>query len=657
MTPYAVGLALLLAAACSMVLVRRSPLRERVFTGLVLAGAIIAAVPALRVLGGANGVGTRWASGVPGGDWAVGIDSLSAVFLLAVLGIGAASAVFGTWYLGGDTHLSPSRRAFAHAAFAMLVASLAVVVTAQSVLLFLCAWELMAIGSFVLILTDHEHAEARRAALTYIVATHTATLVLFALFALWAQGSRDWTFASLAAAHPDAARTTVILTLALVAFGVKAGLVPLHFWLPSAHSASPSHVSALMSGVVIKTGIYGILRVVILLGGAPAWWGWTVLLVGGMSAVLGVLWALAQHDVKRLLAYHSVENIGIILMGVGVGALGAAYGHASLAVLGYAAATLHVLNHALFKALLFLSAGVVGRVTGTRNLEELGGLARPLPLTWLAFLVGSAAIIGVPPFNGFVSEWLLFQGLLRSGGTADSLRLAILGVPALALVGGLALACFAKVAGVTFLGRARSARAVEAREPPPVVHVPTMALAMSCVVIGAAPVLVVRPFLRVAAAIAGAPGALSSADVLAAAMDARRISSFAAVLLLALGAVWLVRQIALRRQIVRSGAVWGCGFAPTTPRMQYTASSFAAPLVSLFGRLSGVHEHRGATVYHSTPRDLVLDGAVLPLWDRIQRAALRLRPMQQGRLHVYLLFIVATLLVLLAYLVAAPGSP
>jgi hypothetical protein len=232
------------------------------------------------------------------------------------------------------------------------------------------------------------------------------------------------------------------LTLALVGFGIKAGAVPGHFWLPGAHAAAPSHISALLSGVMLKTGIYGLFRALILLGDPPAWWGWAVLLLGVASAVLGVLWALAQHDLKRLLAYHSVENIGIILMGLGVGALGATHHLPAVALLGYAGALLHTLNHALFKSLLFLSAGVVVQATGTREIDRLGGLARRMPGTALAFLVGAAAIVGEPPINGFVSEWLIFMGLVHAGRVGEGLQAAAALTAGLALTGALALACF-----------------------------------------------------------------------------------------------------------------------------------------------------------------------------------------------------------------------
>ncbi len=647
------GLAILFVAAAAALLVRDDTVRDRVFATLCVAAAVVASIPALRVLGGAASPAMRWASGLPGGDWAIGIDALSAVFLVAILVVGAAGAVFGAAYMRSNSSTGVSRQA--HATFAVLLAALALVVTAQSVMLFLCAWELMAIASFLLIITDHQHAQVRRAGFVYIVATHTGTLLLFVMFAVWSAGTADWSFASLAAARPvrvwDGA---AVFLLALAGFGVKAGFAPLHFWLPSAHAAAPSHVSALMSGIVIKTGVYGLLRVLMLAGPPPAWWAWTVLLLGAASAVLGVLWALAQHDLKRLLAYHSVENVGIILLGIGVGGLGSAYHQPLLAILGYGAAVLHTVNHALFKALLFMCAGGLYRMAGTFNMEDLGGIARRMPITFAMFLVGSIAIIGVPPLNGFVSEWLIYQGLFRAGYAEGALRIALLAAPALALAGGLALACFAKVSGVVFLGRPRSERRTVAREVGPGFLGPQVVLAAICVAIGLLPALAVRPFLFVGASIAGQSGGELAAAVLDVSSAAQRVAFFSAGLVLVIGAIAIGRRLLLRRRPVRPGATWSCGYEATTARMQYTASSFAAPLLTVFGPLTGVQEHRGATVFHSTPHDLILDRVIAPIWARVQRSALGLRPIQHGRLHLYLLYVVAAVLAVLAYLVIAP---
>ncbi|HWO88068.1 MAG TPA: proton-conducting transporter membrane subunit, partial [Gemmatimonadales bacterium] len=630
---------------------RRRAWADRLFQLVVLAGCLVSGAAALTTLVSGADLAVTVRAAVPGGDWAFGIDRLSAVFLVAILTVGAAATAYGTSYLAAER----SHRAvwFVHATLAVLLVAMALVVTARAVVPFLAAWEVMAITSYLLIVTEHEKAEARRSGLIYLVATHTGTLALLAMFAAWSVHTRDWSFAALAAAPALPASGAAILLLALLGFGFKAGIVPLHFWLPPAHSAAPTHVSALLSGVVIKTGVYGLLRVVSLLGGAPAWWGWLILALGIGSGVLGVLWALAQHDIKRLLAYHSVENIGIIAMGIGVGALGGAYHEPAIAIIGYAGALLHTVNHALFKSLLFLGAGAVARASGTRSLDRLGGLVRRMPITWIAFLVGATAIVGLPPLNGFVSEWLVFQGLFRAGQSADRLRFAALGVPALGLIGALALACFAKAAGVVFLGRARSDEADRAREAEPGLLQPMLALAAACVLFGVAAPAVVIPALDAAASLGGLrTDSLPELPVLA--TDATWIGVLAAATLAVVGAMWIARGIALRGRMVRSDETWACGYATADARMQYTASSFAAPLLAAFGRLSGVREQRDRAAFETHPMDLVLDRAALPAWHAIQRAALRLRPMQRGRLYAYLMYVTAALVALLFWLALGP---
>jgi hydrogenase-4 component B len=513
----------------------------------------------------------------------------------------------------------------------------------------------MAVSAFLLVIFESEKAEARRAGLLYIVLTHASMLALLAMFAGWSHGAPDLTFSSLARIPLAAGSGGLILVLALVGFGMKAGVVPLHIWLPGAHAAAPSHVSALLSGVMLKTGIYGLLRVMSLLGVVPAWWGWTLLGLGLVSGVLGVLWALAQHDLKRLLAYHSVENVGIILLGMGVGALGVAYRQPVVAVLGFTGAVLHALNHALFKSLLFLGAGAVLRATGTRRIDALGGVGRRMPWTAAAFLLGSVAIVGLPPLNGFVSEWIVFQALLHGGGASGPLRLASVAAPGLAAIGGLALACFTKVDGVVFLGRARSRAAGEATEPGSAVVGPMVALAAACLAIGVYPAFAVAPAIAVGASVAGG-SVVSSADLarLVAALPAITLAALALILLC--GILWLARGYRLARVSAPEASTWACAGAPLTPRMQYTASSYAAPLLSSFGSLSGVRAHADAAGFHSHPIDLVLDGVVAPAWRQVGRVAREARLLQAGRLRWYLLYVILTVLALLLYVSRTPGA-
>jgi formate hydrogenlyase subunit 3/multisubunit Na+/H+ antiporter MnhD subunit len=495
-TPFILGLVLLvLAGAGCVVLGANSRVGEHWYRVLTGAGCALLVVPAMRVLGGGTIDEVRLHAGVPGGPWVFGIDALSALFLLIIAAVGAAAAYYGATYLRGHR-----RGPLAHLLLTLLIGELALVVVARAAMPFLVAWESMAVTAYLLIVFDHEQPEVRRAGLLYLVATHTGTLALLLMFAVWGNGATDLTFASLAAGRlPGEVAPAAVLMLALVGFGLKAGVVPLHVWLPPAHAAAPSHVSAFLSGVVIKMGIYGLFRVVALLDSIPAWWGWLLLASGALSGVLGVLWALAQHDLKRLLAFHSVENIGIILLGLGAGVLGLANDSPVVAQLGFASAALHTVNHALFKSLLFMGAGSVYQATHTREIDQLGGLARWMPRTAALFLIGSAAIVGLPPLNGFVSEWLLFRSFMHAGLEAGGLRVAVLAGPVLGLIGALALACFAKVVGMIYLGTPRGTAETGGSESPSGLMHPQIALAAGCAVIGLVPAAVLAPIMGVSA--------------------------------------------------------------------------------------------------------------------------------------------------------------
>jgi formate hydrogenlyase subunit 3/multisubunit Na+/H+ antiporter MnhD subunit len=654
-TLFFVGLALILASgAWVMIFRRRAALGERGFAVLLSAGAVVASVPAIATLVDARPRMLPLAPMSPGGPWVIGLDPLSAWFLLPILVVGTAAAIYGTGYLAPDRHERPT--AAAHGLVAVLLVALAGVIASQAVVPFLISWEVMAVSAFLLVMYESERPEARSAGLLYLVLTHASLIALIGMFAGWSHGAADLTFESLGRTALIAGSGGLILALALVGFGMKAGVVPLHVWLPGAHAAAPSHVSALLSGVMLKTGIYGLLRVMSLLGAVPAWWGWTLLGLGLISGVLGVLWALAQHDLKRLLAYHSVENIGIILLGMGVGALGVAYRQPAVAVLGFTGAVLHSLNHALFKSLLFLGAGAVLRATGTRTIDALGGVGRRMPLTAAAFVLGSVAIVGLPPLNGFVSEWVVFQALLRTGETAGALRVASVAVSGLAVIGGLALACFTKVDGVVFLGQARSRAGTEAVERGPVAVGPMAALAAACLAIGVYPALAVTPAIGVGTLVA-AGAKLDAAELAGIETALPAVSLVALILILLCGILWLGRGHQLSRLVAPTASTWACAGAPLTPRTQYTASSYAAPLLDSFRSLSGVRGQVDATGFHSHPIDPVLDGMMAPAWRQVGRVAHEARLLQAGRLRWYLLYLILTLVALLLYMSSAPEVP
>ncbi|MBI4425864.1 MAG: oxidoreductase [Elusimicrobia bacterium] len=598
---------------------------------------------------GASPIRSAWRA--PMGEWVLAVDPLSTFFLLVVFAVCLAAGVFGEAYVARSRALAadPSIRPF----FLLLTAALATVVCAGSAVLFLLAWELMALASFFLIMSGHD-AAARRAALLYMICTHTGTLALFLLFAVLGDAAGTLDFEGIRAAAPLGGRASALaLPLGLIGFGMKAGMAPLHVWLQEAHPAAPSHVSALMSGVVIKMGVYGILRLLSLGVGAPESWAVCLIAVGAVSGIGGVLFALAQHDLKRLLAYHSVENIGIIALGMGLGCLGLARQRPELAVLGFTGAILHCLNHGLFKALLFLGSGAFYQALGTRDIEGAGGLLRRMPWTSALSLVGAAAICGIPPLNGFVSEWLIYLAAFRPGSVADA-RLAAAVAASLALIGGLAIACFTKANGALCLGEPRTAQAAGARDPEPLMLVPMGALAAACAAIGLWP----RPFAllagRAAAAVCGAPPERLDSLLGAAVGDVRFVGLLAAAVVAGTAALAAWRAWLLGGRI-EAGPTWGCGFSAATTRMQYSASSFAQPLLRFFEPVLGSRAHARAPEgywpaggsFSSHTSDPVLDRVLLPGAAHVQAALAWMKRSWRGRLQYYMLYVSIFLIAIL----------
>ncbi len=594
------------------------------------------------------------------------VDALSGWFLVILAILGIAVAVYS---LGYFAHSSPGRTAFVGIAFNVLLGSVEMVFMADGAIGFLLAWELMTLATAALVATEHEHAQARRAAFLYLALSHVATGCLIAAFFLLASSAGSPAFADMlgpgAAGAP--ARHAVFL-LFLAGFGVKAGMIPLHVWLPEAHPAAPSPISALMSGVLIKVGIYGIFRVCVAgLGPPPLAWGGLVLAVGAVSMVLGVLYALMQHDLKRLLAYHSIENIGIILLAAGVSMVSLSIGRPKLAVLALAASLLHVLNHALFKGLLFLGAGGVVAATGTRQIEHMGGLARRMPWTAGFFLLGAMAISGLPFLNGFVSEWLVFQSLLLGFHTSSDtfVRLAFpIGGALLGLTTALAAACFVKAFGITFLALPRGEGAAGARESSALMLAPQATLAVACVAIGLFPGPVLSVLARLAGGLVGAaPG---TTDLVASpfriaptpgAFDGLSLPLAALACAAALG---LAAALATRAAFARRPApTWGCG-GELTAEAEYTATAFSKPLMLIFGAI--YRPTREVSMLESAPyyaREVRYRAEVEPTFERfvyhpatrgLLRLAGRMRVIQAGSLHAYLGYVMALVLFLVLLL-------
>jgi hydrogenase-4 component B len=614
-------------------------------TGLALALSVLAGgeLPAIRI---------PWT--VPLGEISLAIDPLSAFFLVPIFTIGLAAGVYGEGYLEASRgHLSP---AYVRFFYFLLTASMAVAVCARNAVLFLAAWEVMALSAFFLVCAEDRKPGVSRAGLIYIVCTHAGILCLFVLFAVMGARAGSMDFSAMKAAMPGPGRTlTGLFALALTGFGMKAGFMPFHFWLPEAHPVAPSHASAVLSAVVLKLGIYGLLRFISFCPSVPESWGLVFLAIGASSGILGVLFALAQHDLKRLLAYHSIENIGIIALGMGLGCLGLAHGNPLLATVGFAAALLHVLNHSLFKSLLFLGAGAFDQALGSRDIEGAGGLLRRMPWVSLFSWVGAAAICGLPPFNGFVSEWLVYYGLL--GGELGGARYAMSAAAALALIGGLAAACFTKAYGALTLGEPRAEAASAAKDPGELMLWPMAFLAGSCLVIGIYP----GPFVLSAARCAATIGGLSPGSALPLVAGVLRpltiVGAMGAGALGLAGLLWLGREALLGIREVGAAPTWGCGFTRPTPRMQYTASSFASPLVRAFEWVlkpelqfrppSGYWPKHAS--FHSRTPDLTLDRALLPASGAVERAFAVVRRVQHGRLQYYLLYVFGFLVAVLLW--------
>ena len=617
-------------------------------------GAVMAMTAAGRVLGSGGEVSLRLPWSVPLGSFYVAIDSLSAFFIITISIVCALAAVYGAAYLDADR--AKKNLGAAWFFFNVLFASMLLVVIARNGLLFLIAWELMSLSSFFLVMFEHEKPEVREAGWVYLVAAHIGQVCLMFLFILLGGWNSNLDFDGFTVPASAAAAGTLFI-LALVGFGAKAGFLPLHVWLPDAHPAAPSHVSAVMSGVMIKMGIYGLIRIIPLLGPPPAWWGWTLLAIGALSGIVGILFALAQRDIKRLLAYCSVENVGIITLGLGLCLLGVSLNHPVLATLALMGSLLHVLNHAMYKSLLFFGAGAVAHATGTREMDRLGGLQKRMPGTAALFAIGSAAICGLPPFNGFISEFLIYLGAIGVLATPDRatgvLAGALIALAALGMMGGLAVACFTKVFGVVFLGESRSADATKAHEAPRSMLWAMTILGGLCVAIGFLAPLALRLVTPVAGQLVGtAPVAEASAMA-----DGLlwRIGLASGVLVFVTGFFWMLRRRLLAHRTVAAGPTWDCGYAAPTPRMQYTASSFSWPVVGMFRSVIrprlraeiGKDFFPRAARLASRTEDLFRVAVYDPLFRAVSRLARRMYVLQEGRNQLYVLYIAITVLVLL----------
>lgn len=581
----------------------------------------------------------------------VSLDRLGGFFLFIVCAVSMPAVAYSFPYI--EHHYSRSRAAGYWVLLPLFLLSMVMVVIGATVFAFFAGWELMTVLSAALIFLEGDAEERRRDIFLYLLTMHAGAALVLSAFLLFAPQAPSLSFAAIRTAAqtmPGAERAAIFL-LAFFGFGTKAGIIPLHVWLPRAHPIAPTPVSALMSGVMIKTAVYVFLRFVFdFLSGGPVWGGYLVLGAGGASAVLGILYAMSETDLKRLLAYSSVENIGIIYLAIGAAMLCRSNGAPAFAALALMAALVHALNHAIFKNLLFLGAGAIAYRTHSLQLNQLGGLLKTMPMTGVFFLVGCVSVAGLPLFNGFIGEWLAFQSFLAGAQVSQPLPQLLLPLMAgvLALTGALTAACFANVYGTAFLGRPRQAEAeMDAPERPPLsMLLPLGVLAGGCLLIGVMPMLVLRPLFEVTATLV--PGG----DFTRIATIATGIQKVAVMVLAGIAAV------SLARAVVRYAPTWGCGLAQLTARMQYTATSFSKPIRIVFSpvyradrkldTLPADNRYFPKAISYRSTRTLSYEKLLYrPVVDAIMAAAQQLRRLQTGNIQWYLLYIFLALVSML----------
>ncbi len=659
------------AALCSgllaLVLYRFTSLQKYVAFGLLGISGLSALLGGIQVLLAKSVLVDVLMIGLPWLHWHLRLDPLSG-FFLAIIGIvTVAVSIYGPAYVREYEH-GKQPLAVLSLFTGLFIAGMMLVVLADDAYAFMVAWELMSLSSYFLVSYQHQHAANRRAAYLYLLMAHVGGLTIMLGFGVLAAFGGGLTFDIMRSAELSLFWSSTAFCLALFGFGMKAGLVPVHAWLPEAHPVAPSHISALMSGVMLKIALYGLIRFSYDLIGEVHWgWGFGMLMLGVASGLLGVLYAIVQTDLKRLLAYSSVENIGIIFIGLGLSMIFVGSGHQELGALGLIASLYHILNHALFKSLLFLGAGAVLQSTHEGNLEQMGGLIHRMPVTAVLFLVGCISIAGLPPFNGFVSEWLSFQTALQAPILQDGVLRAFIPVAAaaLALTGALAAAAFVKTFGVAFLGVARSRHARQAHEVARSMQVGMGLLAALCLLFGIFPTTTIGVIDAIPELLfnKGLPSA-SAEGWLWLTPIAPEVSSYSAPLvLIGIALAWGLGYALLhprrREHPVRRSAPWDCGFGPVNPRMQYTSTAFSMPIRRIFKPVWDVQEPVEET--RDAKQPLLLTGIrhQMQIGDRswpvlyepiahwVLVAARKIGGIQTGSIRTYLAYSFFTLLVLL----------
>jgi hydrogenase-4 component B len=587
-------------------------------------------------------------------------DALSGFFIAVISLIALSVSVYSIGYTKDLRN-----QALMGFLYNLFILSMYAVILSANIITFLISWETMSVVSYFLVTFDRDK-ESARAGLIYAVMTHIGTAFIIMLFlALYSHtGHMDFSGMRAASAGIPENLKTLIFIFSIIGFGTKAGIIPFHIWLPGAHPAAPSNISSLMSGVMIKTGIYGFIRISMdILGHGPEWWGISIIVIGAVSSVIGVLYALMEHDIKKLLAYHSIENIGIILLGIGSAMMFRSNGLYALSAIALIAGLYHTLNHAIFKGLLFLGAGSIMHAIHTKNMEEMGGLIKTMPYTGLCFLIGSVAICALPPLNGFVSEWLTYQALLL-GFNAPSITSKIispLGGAALALTGALAAACFVKAFGISFLGMPRSRHAQDARESSASMIAGMAILALFCLLAGIFPGTVITLIAPSALNLTGSQGDISYKGFLTISQSSSLSPAalFLSMTLTGVAAAIFVAAARGKRKTMYADS-WDCGMPSLTSRMQYTATAFTKPIRVIFKRiyLPKRELHISYILKPLFVKSIQYSGEITPFFERyvyepltvfIHNAAAKAKMLQSGSLNLYLGYILITLMLLLMF--------
>lgn len=634
------------------------PLRMKHFWSLALAvaAAILACIPAVDVLVSGNdflisGVDMAHAKGP-----LLIIDELSAFFILIISFTWLTGLIYARGYLRSYYDTKSKMQISLHLfAYLWLGFAMIMVAVAQDFLSFLIVWELMTLSSFILVIFDAEDRSVLKSGINYLIQMHVGLLFLIAAMLIVDTVSSADEFRELGA-YFSGHSNFVLFLLFFAGFGIKAGFVPFHTWLPKAHPAAPSHVSGVMSGVMIKMGIYGILRVLLSVENDLMNIGLLILGVSLLSGILGILQAIVQNDIKKLLAYSSIENIGIIGIGIGLGVIGLATDNTVLTLLGFSGALLHILNHSLFKSMLFFTAGSVYKSTHTRNINQLGGLIKKMPYTGMFFIIASAAICGLPPLNGFISEYLIYSGIISSLGNAPFYQslIFILSIIALALIGGLALFAFTKASGIVFLGEARSEKVHHAKESPKSMLWPLAVISLFVFVIGLVPLIFAAPLFSMVSQWFDVADSAAASSVFIINLQDISIVCGVFVLLTILLLVW--RRLHLKNKPTETGPTWGCGYTAPTATLQYTATSYADNVAELaqpvlrMNKQTPVIEENDlfpeSATFQSNPRDVIQEKWIDKPTGIVAEWLKKMARMQTGRIEHYILYAFAFMILI-----------